>query len=301
VAATEMNNGLVVVARLFLGSLARAQGDTALAWAQVRLHLPLGPATAPGNDYFQDSIILQRLAAALATDAGDLPLAREWLAAHDRWLAWSGAVLGQAEGQLGWAEYYRAAGDLSLAREHADRALAHATEPRQPLPLLATHRLLGELATAMGAYAEAQPHLAAALALAAACAAPYERALCLLALADLRAAIGDRDGAQAALAEARTMLEPLGAKPALARADALAVRLAAMTASTTQASAPNGLSAREVEVLRLVAQGLSDAQVAERLYLSPRTVGTHLRAVYNKLGVDNRTAAAHWAAEHGLT
>ncbi|MGN6756044.1 MAG: response regulator transcription factor, partial [Thermomicrobiales bacterium] len=135
----------------------------------------------------------------------------------------------------------------------------------------------------------------------AACAAPYERALCLLALADLRAAIGDRDGAQAALAEARTMLEPLGAKPALARADALAVRLAAMTASTTQASAPNGLSAREVEVLRLVAQGLSDAQVAERLYLSPRTVGTHLRAVYNKLGVDNRTAAAHWAAEHGLT
>ncbi|MGN6675366.1 MAG: hypothetical protein ACTHMA_18895, partial [Thermomicrobiales bacterium] len=242
VAATEMNNGLVVVARLFLGSLARAQGDTALAWAQVRLHLPLGPATAPGNDYFQDSIILQRLAAALATDAGDLPLAREWLAAHDRWLAWSGAVLGQAEGQLGWAEYYRAAGDHAQAWHHAEAALARATEPRQPLALLAAHRLLGELDTAAGGYAVAQTHLTEALALADACAAPYERALCLLAQVELRAATGDRDGAQAALAEARTILEPLGAKPALARADALDARLAAKTPSTTQASAPNGLS-----------------------------------------------------------
>jgi DNA-binding NarL/FixJ family response regulator len=124
--------------------------------------------------------------------------------------------------------------------------------------------------------------------------------LCLLAQADLRAATGDRDGAQVALAEARTMLEPLGAKPALARADALDARLAAMAPSTTQATYLAGLSAREVEVLRLVAQGLSDAQVAERLYLSPRTVGTHLRTIYNKLGVDNRTAAAHWAAEHDL-
>ena len=51
------------------------------------------------------------------------------------------------------------------------------------------------------------------------------------------------------------------------------------------------LSAREVEVLRLVADGLTDAQVAERLYLSPRTVGQHLRAIYTKLDVPSRAAA----------
>ena len=61
-----------------------------------------------------------------------------------------------------------------------------------------------------------------------------------------------------------------------------------------------GLSARELEVLRLVAEGLSDAQVAQRLYLSPRTVGWDLRSVYRKLDVSSRTAAAKRAAERGL-
>ncbi len=48
------------------------------------------------------------------------------------------------------------------------------------------------------------------------------------------------------------------------------------------------------------AQGLSDAQAPERLYLSPRTVGQHLRSVYNKLGVENRAAATAVAIDHGL-
>jgi DNA-binding CsgD family transcriptional regulator/tetratricopeptide (TPR) repeat protein len=63
---------------------------------------------------------------------------------------------------------------------------------------------------------------------------------------------------------------------------------------------PAGLTSREVEVLRLVAQGLTDAQVAERLVISPRTVNTHLTSIYNKLGVDSRTAAAHFAVEQQL-
>ncbi len=63
---------------------------------------------------------------------------------------------------------------------------------------------------------------------------------------------------------------------------------------------PAGLTAREVEVLRLVVQGLTDAQVAARLYLSPRTVGRHLTSIYSKLDVPSRTAAARFAAEHGL-
>jgi DNA-binding CsgD family transcriptional regulator len=62
----------------------------------------------------------------------------------------------------------------------------------------------------------------------------------------------------------------------------------------------NPLSAREAEVLRLVADGLTDAQAAQRLYLSPRTVGQHLRSVYKKLGVPSRAAAARRAVERGL-
>jgi predicted ATPase/DNA-binding CsgD family transcriptional regulator len=57
-----------------------------------------------------------------------------------------------------------------------------------------------------------------------------------------------------------------------------------------------GLSPREIEVLRLVAAGLSDGEIAERLVLSPRTVHAHLRSIYPKLGVNSRTAAIHAAA-----
>jgi class 3 adenylate cyclase len=66
------------------------------------------------------------------------------------------------------------------------------------------------------------------------------------------------------------------------------------------AASPGGLSAREIEVLRLVAEGLTDAQVAERLFLSRRTVNQHLRSIYNKLGVSTRAAATRFAVEHGL-
>jgi DNA-binding CsgD family transcriptional regulator len=245
------------------------------------------------------------MAAAFALNDSDSLLAHAWLSAHDRWLAWSGMVVGRVEGQLGWAAYHRTAGDLSQARAHADAALALATEPRQPLALLAAHCALGDLDTATGRYADAAAHLDAALTLADACAAPYERALTLLSLTELRLATGDRLAAAALLSDACTILEPLEAHPALARAATLAAALALeeAPASTSAPSGeyPDGLSAREVEVLRLVAQGLTNAQAAERLYLSPRTVDQHLRSIYNKLGVSSRAAAARWAAEHNLT
>ena len=63
---------------------------------------------------------------------------------------------------------------------------------------------------------------------------------------------------------------------------------------------PNDLTEREVEVLRLVARGLSDVQVAEILVISPRTVNAHLRSVYSKLNITSRHAATHFAIEHHL-
>jgi ATP/maltotriose-dependent transcriptional regulator MalT len=63
---------------------------------------------------------------------------------------------------------------------------------------------------------------------------------------------------------------------------------------------PAGLTAREVEVLRLVAEGLTDAQVAEKLFISLRTVNAHLRSIYTKLGVGSRSAATRYAVEHEL-
>jgi DNA-binding CsgD family transcriptional regulator len=58
------------------------------------------------------------------------------------------------------------------------------------------------------------------------------------------------------------------------------------------------LTAREVEVLRLLAQGLTNAQMAQRLVISPRTIHAHVRAIYSKLGLPSRVAATHYALEH---
>ncbi len=63
---------------------------------------------------------------------------------------------------------------------------------------------------------------------------------------------------------------------------------------------PDDLTAREVEVLRLVAQGLTNEQVAEQLMISPRTVNTHLTSIYGKIGVSSRSAATRYAVDRKL-
>lgn len=63
---------------------------------------------------------------------------------------------------------------------------------------------------------------------------------------------------------------------------------------------PDHLTTREVEVLRLVAAGLTDQQIANKLFLSPRTVHAHLSSIYRKLNITSRSAATRYALEHGL-
>ena len=65
-------------------------------------------------------------------------------------------------------------------------------------------------------------------------------------------------------------------------------------------SYPADLSAREVEVLRLAASGMTNARIAEELYISPRTVNAHMGSVYHKIGSSTRAEAARFASEHGL-
>ncbi len=121
----------------YLGRLGYAQGQVAMAQRAIGAVLASGPTTEPGETGFVEALALQGLAAEIALDAHDLSTARAWLEAQDRWLDWSGAVLGRAEGALLWAQYHHASGDAALAREHAEQALTHASDPRQPLALIA--------------------------------------------------------------------------------------------------------------------------------------------------------------------
>lgn len=67
-----------------------------------------------------------------------------------------------------------------------------------------------------------------------------------------------------------------------------------------QATYPAGLTAREAEVLRLVARSMSNAEVGGELFISPRTIDAHLTSIYAKLGISSRTAATRFAIEHDL-
>jgi predicted ATPase/DNA-binding CsgD family transcriptional regulator len=112
-------------------------------------------------------------------------------------------------------------------------------------------------------------------------------------LAAARSRFDDETSWEAARADGRTMSPDDAIEYALGTEEAVAPPPEDTTTSSL-------LSEREAEILKLVAEGLTNPQIAQRLYLSPRTIGQHLRSVYRKLGVPTRAAAAREAAERGL-
>jgi DNA-binding NarL/FixJ family response regulator len=270
-----------------------ARGDYALVLEQIRRDLPAGPTTLLRSPLL---LVRQRQAVQVALDAGKLALARDWLEAHDHWQREFDTTLGRAEGALLWSRWQQAHGDLPSAREHAELAVALAREPRQPLTLLAALRQLGELDCVMRNHPTAASHLDESLRLADDCAVPYERALTLLAQAELLYAGRSAHAAREAASQAQAIFVVLEAAPALLRVE----RLLEQLSEAPGARRPAGLTTREVDVLRLVTQGLTDAEVAEQLYVARRTVNTHLTSIYTKLGVSSRAGATRFAVEHGL-
>jgi DNA-binding CsgD family transcriptional regulator len=284
-------------ASTFLGELARRRGETELAWSEIRSLLPAGAATDPDRRPIFASTEIIVLAVNLALDAVDLPEALAWIRCYERWLKRLGTVWGLAKRDLLWAKYFRLDRNAHRARQHAEQSLANAGAPRQPLDLLAAHRFLGMLDLEAGEVADAESHLTRALELAEACLASYERALTLLVLARLRCWCGEADNARKTLDEVRAICAPLEAIPALAEANQIEQLLDHPRRDSAQQT---DLTMRELEVLRLVARGMTDAEVADALFIGRRTVGAHLSSIYSKLGVRSRTEATRYAVEHDL-
>jgi DNA-binding CsgD family transcriptional regulator len=110
--------------------------------------------------------------------------------------------------------------------------------------------------------------------------------------------------ARLALDEAVNIGTELGARPLLEAAQAVGrrahLRLASWTQASTGASETMGLTTRELEVLRLVAQGASNGRIAEQLFISPKTASVHVSHILEKLGVSTRGEAAAVAHRRGL-
>ncbi len=119
---------------------------------------------------------------------------------------------------------------------------------------------------------------------------PYDDARVRLLTGRALAALGDEGSARAELDAALAAFRALAAAPAAREVEAL----------LAPSAPPGGLTAREVEVLRLVAGGRSNAAIAAELVLSEKTVARHLSNIFAKLDVGSRTAAAAYAFEHDL-
>jgi DNA-binding CsgD family transcriptional regulator/tetratricopeptide (TPR) repeat protein len=282
---------------LILAELDRLQGHQESARSRIRAAIPYGSEIEPSVWLAHNTMEMMRVAAELALDREDLERARAWISAYGRWADWTGRIPSLGAYLLLQIEEARAEGNLVRAKAKALETIEFARQPRQPLTIMAAQRHLGEIETELGNFDSAADHLAAALDIATSAEAPFEQARCWLALAHLEHARGNTADANAFALQASAAAERLGAKPFLLRIGQFdEVRSAAVT----PAEAPAGLTPREIDVLVLVARGMTDAEVGNELHISPRTVGRHLSSIYGKLEVSSRTAATAFAYAHGL-
>ena len=183
-----------------------------------------------------------------------------------------------------------AVGDLDTARTCAGELDEHARSFGSDVLAARAALVWGLVEAACDAPADALPHLRRAHQGWVRLDMPYEAALAQAATGRALLALGDTESGRRSLAAARQTFAAVGARPDVDAVDRV----------VGPPSRPAGLSEREVEVLRLVAAGQSNAQIAAALVLSDRTVARHLSNIFTKLDVGSRTAAAAYAFAHGL-
>ena len=197
--------------------------------------------------------------------------------------------------------------ELAVLRNDATASAEHyATLARGRSSLIALYicgdRVLGLLSQTMGNLDQAFQHFEDSLAFCRKAGYRPELAWTCCDFADMlfeRNQPGDREKAVPLLDESLAISTELGMLPLMERAAALQERAESQPARAP--TFPNGLTQREVDVLRLIALGKTNRQIGEELFISLNTVGHHVSNILSKMGSANRTEVATYAAQHGLT
>ena len=185
-----------------------------------------------------------------------------------------------------------AAGDAAAAREAADELTAVALVDAVPMVRALAARSDAAVRIEEGDAEGALDQSRAAWRLLQELDMPYEAARCRMLTARAWRALADEDSASMDLEAARAVFVELGAVPDVLAVDALSRR--------APGAHPTPLTPREIEVVRLVAEGKTNRTIAGELYVSEKTVDRHLSNVFTKLGISSRAAATAYAYEHAL-
>ena len=191
-----------------------------------------------------------------------------------------------------YVEIALSGGDIQSARAAADELSEVAADLNAPLLHAVSAHATGAVLLAEG---EARAALAALRRSRMAwqeLEAPYEAARVRVLVGLACREFGDEDGAEMELNAARQVFQQVGAAPDLAHVEALSKK--------ADAKAAGGLTAREVQVLRLVAAGKTNRAIAAELFISEKTVARHMNNIFAKLGLSSRSAATAYAYQHDL-
>ena len=189
-----------------------------------------------------------------------------------------------------YVEIVLASGDTTPARDAAEELRQVAATLGTPLPRAHAARAAGTVLTAEGDPRTALVELRRAFNEFNALGVRYDAARTRLLIADACAALGDHDTAAIESSAARAVLAALTPPAAALNA----------TVAPGTTPLPDGLTQRELEILRLLAQGKTNRGIAQELVISEKTVASHVSHIFTKLGVTSRSAATAYAYDHDL-
>ena len=284
-----------------LGQVALQDGDETTARALLEKSLAVYRGVSVHQGFIGDTY---SHLGQLARRQGDVTRARALFEASLEIHRAMGSRQGTAESLAHLARAAASQGDTEASRDLYEEGLMLARELDNKLTIASCLEGLAGILLAQGEAVWAVRMWGAAKAVREAIGAPLppiERAGYEQAVATARGLLAEQIFA-AAWAEGRTMTpeQALAAREPAAIPGEMSRVPPSITPAPPAPSYPAGLTAREVEVLRLVAQGLSNAQIAAHLIISPYTVNAHMRSIYSKLEVTSRIAAMRYAAEHHL-
>jgi DNA-binding NarL/FixJ family response regulator len=213
-------------------------------------------------------------------------------AAIGRMLAEAPDRLSRCKMLLAYVEIMLAANEVQAARGAADELSEVAETLEAPFLRASAGHALGAVSLAEGDHAAALPLLRRAVLVWGQMDAPYEVARVRVLVGLACRALGDADSAEIELRAASQIFQQLGAAPDVDRVRRLA--------GLGEPRSAGELTAREVQVLSLVATGRTNREISSSLVISEHTVARHLQNIFRKLGVSSRTAATAYALDHSL-